>query len=268
MTAITAIIADDEPLLRHHLDRCLAEVWPELDIVAACGDGQQALEQIITLQPDVVFLDIRMPELDGMAVAKALNQPRHHTQHQPFIVFVTAYDEYAIKAFEHNAVDYLLKPLNEDRLAACCEKLKQRLESIQHVDNNLSVASQTPDIRQLLAHISQLTPAKTPYLRWLRASRGEDIHLISVNDVLYFKAEEKYVSIYTDENCEYLIRTPIKELLPQLDPEEFWKIHRSTVVRVASIEKVSKDFTGRMFITVQQHKLPVSRAQQSLFKGM
>ncbi|ANU36738.1 LytTR family DNA-binding domain-containing protein [Vibrio scophthalmi] len=280
MTVITALIADDEPLLRHHLDRSLAEVWPELEIVATCGDGQQALDQITTLQPDVVFLDIRMPELDGMAVAKALSQPhpqsnkkpsvlsKPQNRYQPLVVFVTAYDEYAIKAFEHNAVDYLLKPLNEDRLAACCEKLKQRLESIQQIDNHLSVASQTPDINQLLAHISQLPPKPSQYLSWIKASRGEDIHLISVNEVLYFKAEEKYVSIYTDDNCEYLIRTPIKELLTQLDPEEFWKIHRSTVVRVASIEKVSKDFTGRMFVTMQQHKLPVSRAQQSLFKGM
>lgn len=264
MTVITALIADDEPLLRHHLDRSLAEVWPELEIVANCGDGQQALEQITTLQPDVVFLDIRMPELDGMAVAKALSK----NDHQPLVVFVTAYDEYAIQAFEHSAVDYLLKPLNEDRLAACCEKLKQRFKSTHQADQHFSLTNQAPDINQLLAHISQLTPKPSSYLSWLKASRGEDIHLISVNEVLYFKAEEKYVSIYTDDNCEYLIRTPIKELLTQLDPEEFWKIHRSTVVRVASIEKVSKDFTGRMFVTMQKHKLPVSRAQQNLFKGM
>lgn len=267
MSSFTAIIADDEPLLRHHLDCSLAEVWPELDIVAACGDGKQALEKIADLKPDVVFLDIRMPELDGMAVAKALNQPRvqerHQAPYQPLVVFVTAYDEHAINAFEHNAVDYLLKPLNEERLAACCIKLKQRLGLTRQ-----AVDSQTPDISQLLAHISRLSPRQPQYLTWLKASRGEDIHLISVNDVLYFKAEEKYVSIYTDENNEYLIRTPIKELLTQLNPDEFWKIHRSTVVRVASIEKVSKDFTGRMFVTMQQHKLPVSRAQQSLFKGM
>ncbi|EGU46967.1 response regulator [Vibrio ichthyoenteri ATCC 700023] len=257
MTSFTAIIADDEALLRHHLDKSLAEVWPELDVVASCSDGQQALTEIIMLKPDVVFLDIRMPELDGMSVAKALRK----NDYQPLVVFVTAYDEYAIQAFEHNAVDYLLKPLNEDRLESCCDKLKQRLK-------RQTIAHPTPDISQLLTHISQLSSPQPQYLTWLKASHGEDIHLISVSDVIYFKAEEKYVSIYTDENREYLIRTPLKELLTQLNPEEFWKIHRSTVVRVAAIEKVSKDFTGRMFVLMQQHKLPVSRAQQSLFKGM
>ncbi len=257
MTSITAIIADDEPLLRHHLDRSLAEVWPDLEIIASCGDGKQALEKITELKPDVVFLDIRMPELDGMAVAKALNQ---HSN-QPLIVFVTAYDEYAISAFEHSAIDYLLKPLNEVRLEVCCAKVKQRLAH-QQAQNT------TPDLSQLLSQLSHLAPITPQYLTWIKASRGEDIHLISVNDVLFFKAEEKYVSIYTDDNSEYLIRTPLKELLAQLDPEQFWKIHRSTVVKIAAIEKVSKDFTGRMIVKMLEHKLPVSRAQQSLFKGM
>ncbi|ROV59006.1 DNA-binding response regulator [Vibrio ponticus] len=255
MKTNTAIIADDEPLLRHHLDRSLADIWSDLEVVAMCGDGVQALEKIARLQPDVVFLDIRMPELDGLAVAKELNR----LAQQPLMVFVTAYDEYAIQAFEQNAVDYLLKPINEERLERCCQKLQQRLNT----NNN----QQAPDINQLLAQISQLTPKREQYLSWLKASQGDDIHLIAVNDVLYFKAEEKYVSIYTGES-EYLIRTPLKELLTQLDPEQFWKIHRSTVVRVAAIDKVSKDFTGRMFVKMLNHKLPVSRAQQSLFKGM
>lgn len=255
MKTITAIIADDEPLLRHHLDRSLADLWSELEVVDMCGDGVQALEKIAQHQPDVVFLDIRMPELDGLAVAKELSR----LAQQPLVVFVTAYDEYAIQAFEQNALDYLLKPINEERLERCCKKLQQRLSSNSN--------QQAPDINQLLAQISQLTPKREQYLSWLKASQGDDIHLIAVNDVLYFKAEEKYVSIYTDEN-EYLIRTPLKELLSQLDPEQFWKIHRSTVVRVAAIDKVSKDFTGRMFVKMLNHKLPVSRAQQSLFKGM
>ncbi len=257
MNTITAIIADDEPLLRHHLDRSLGEVWPDLEIIASCSDGAQALQQIETLQPDVVFLDIRMPELDGMAVAKALKQ----LEVVPLIVFVTAYDEYAISAFEQNAADYLLKPLNEARLESCFAKIKQRLASRKP-------QSSLPDMTKLLQQISQLGPAVPHYLSWLKASRGEDIHLISVDDVLFFRAEEKYVSIYTDDHREYLIRTPLKELLTQLDPDQFWKIHRSTVVRVAAIDKVSKDFTGRMFVTMQQQTLPVSRAQQALFKSM
>lgn len=255
MNSITAIIADDEPLLRHHLDKSLSEVWPDLEIVATCGDGKQALEKIAQYTPDIVFLDIRMPELDGMAVAKQLVQ----LEQQPLVVFVTAFDQYAINAFEQNALDYLLKPINEERLEHCCQKLQQHL----HAKSN----KQAPDINHLLAQISQLTPKQQQYLRWIKAAQGDDIHLISTNDVLYFKAEEKYVSIYTDES-EYLIRTPIKELLQQLDPDLFWKIHRSTVVRVAAIDKVTKDFTGRMYVKMAGHKLAVSRAQQGLFKGM
>ncbi|GAB2658361.1 LytTR family DNA-binding domain-containing protein [Vibrio panuliri] len=253
--AITAVIADDEPLLRHHLNNSLADVWPDLEIVAICSDGQQALDNIIALKPDIVFLDIRMPELDGMAVAKALKQH----EKAPLIVFITAYDEYAIRAFEHNAIDYLLKPLNDERLAACCDKIQTRLKQHQ--------PSSTPELSHILSQLTQLSPAKS-YLQWIKASQGEDIHLIAVADVLYFKAEEKYVSVYTEDNCEYLIRTPLKELMTQLDPQQFWKIHRSTVVQVSAIDKVSKDFTGRMFVKMQHHKLPVSRAQQGLFKGM
>ncbi|WP_260258694.1 LytR/AlgR family response regulator transcription factor [Vibrio intestinalis] len=257
MSSYTAIIADDEPLLRHHLDRSLGEVWPDLDILAACEDGQQTLEHIAKLKPDVVFLDIRMPELDGMGVAKQLKS----SEYQPLIIFVTAYDEYAIQAFEQNAVDYLLKPINENRLLECCEKIKRRLAE--------SSQPETPDLSALMAQLSQLSsPTKSDFLTWLKASKGEDIHLISVDDVLFFKAEEKYVSIHTNDQQEFLIRTPLKELLTQLDPEQFWKIHRSTVVRVSAIDKVSKDFAGRMFVMLGQHKLPVSRASQSLFKGM
>ncbi|MDA0147335.1 LytR/AlgR family response regulator transcription factor [Vibrio sp. LaRot3] len=257
MSAYTAIIADDEPLLRHHLDRSLAEVWPELEIVSACEDGQQTLDHIAKFKPDVVFLDIRMPELDGMGVAKQLKS----CAHQPLIIFITAYDEYAIQAFEQNAADYLLKPINENRLLECCEKIKLRLAQ--------ATQPESPDLSALMAQISQLsTPEKTSFLTWLKASKGEDIHLIATDDVLFFKAEEKYVSIYTNDDQEFLIRTPLKELLTQLDPEQFWKIHRSTVVRVSAIDKVSKDFAGRMFVALKRHKLPVSRASQNLFKGM
>ncbi|ENK2324651.1 response regulator transcription factor [Vibrio vulnificus] len=255
MTSMTALIADDEPLLRHHLNRMLADVWPELEVVALVGDGQQALTSIEQLQPDIVFLDIRMPELDGIAVAKQLNRGGY----RPTIVFVTAYDEYAVKAFEQQAIDYLMKPLSEARLIDTFQRIKARQQP----------TVSPPDVGALLSQLQALSkPAQPQYLQWIRAALGDDIHLISVNDVLYFKAEEKYVTVHTLAKKEFLIRMSLKELLAQLDPERFWQIHRASVVNVAAIEKVQKDFTGRMSVTVGEQKLPVSRGSQHLFKGM
>nr|WP_217904536.1 MULTISPECIES: LytTR family DNA-binding domain-containing protein [Vibrio] len=252
---MTAMIADDEPLLRHHLNRLLADVWPELEVVALVGDGQQALTSIATLKPDVVFLDIRMPELDGMAVAKQLNR----SDYCPMIVFVTAYDEYAVKAFEQQAIDYLMKPLNEKRLLETCQRIQTRQQT-----------TPAPDIGALLAQLQLIsTPQSQPqYLQWIRAASGEEIHLISVADVLYFKADEKYVVVHSKQNREFLIRMSLKELLAQLDPAQFWQIHRASVVNVAAIKKVQKDFTGRLVVCVGEQKLPVSRGSQHLFKGM
>jgi len=258
----TAIIADDEPLLRHHLDKSLADVWPELDILGRAQNGTEAKQMIEAHQPDVVFLDIRMPELDGMALAKQLQK----LPDAPLVVFITAYDEYAVQAFERNAADYLLKPINEDRLLACCEKLKQRL---------LARQPEPPvDMGSLMQHIQQLsqTVATPQYLTWLKAHSGDDIHLIAVDEVLYFKAEDKYVSLFkvgeADNVEEFILRTSLKELLGQLEPDSFWQIHRSVVVRVAAIDKVSKSFSGQMSAYVSGVKLPVSRSSQSLFKGM
>lgn len=265
-TRITAIIADDEALLRRHLDQTLAEVWPELEIVAKAQNGAEALQSIQMLTPDVAFLDIRMPELDGMNLAKKLQQ----LTNPPLVVFITAYDEYAVKAFEQNAVDYLLKPLNESRLMATCEKLKTRLE----LRSTEPKSSGQADIAALMSQIQQLSqPQQAPqYLNWVKATVGEDIHLISVSDILFFKAGDKYVSVFKqDENQdlqEFVIRMSLKELLAQLNPDEFWQIHRSTVVKVAAICKVKKDFSGQMSAYIAGQKLPVSRASQSLFKGM
>lgn len=252
---ITAVIADDEPLLRHHLNRALGESWPELEVVGLAQNGQEALGLIEQHQPDVVFLDIKMPSLDGMSVAKILNKQGCRSQ----VVFVTAYDEFALEAFEANAVDYLLKPLSDQRLDQCVAKLKERLVE----------SEPTPDISALLSQIQQLGQADKPsYLSWLRASKGEDIHLIAVSDVLYFKAEDKYVSLFIDEGgepIEYLLRTSLKELGRQLDPESFWQIHRSTIVNVSAIEKVKKQITGKMVVVIGKVKLPVSRAMQGKF---
>ncbi|PSV19151.1 LytR/AlgR family response regulator transcription factor [Photobacterium kishitanii] len=259
---LTAIIADDEPLLRRQLDNMLSELWPQLEVVARAVDGEQVLAAVERYQPDIVFLDINMPVLDGMTTAVTLNQQLK----PPLIVFITAYDQYAVQAFENNAVDYLLKPISESRLNATKDKLITRCQQPQSI----------PDTQQLARLISQMQQATTltpkTYLQWIKASAGEDIHLIAITDVLFFKAEEKYVSVYVGKNGglvrEFLIRMSLKEILSQLNHNEFWQIHRSTVVNVSKIDKVNKTFTGQMYVYIGNEKLPVSRALKSLFKGM
>ena len=274
--SVTAIIADDEALLRHHLDNSLAEVWPELDIVSKAQNGLEAMQSIQQLKPDVAFLDIRMPELDGISLAKQLNK----LDLPPLIVFITAYDEYAVKAFEHNAMDYLLKPINEERLLATCQKVQARLSSNQATSDNTSLQPDIAALMNQLQQLSQSTSQQTQppylsqkkYLTWLKASIGEDIHLISVDDVAYFKAEDKYVSIFKKGQGgsleEFILRVSLKELNTQLNPDEFWQIHRSVVVKVSAIDKVKKGLSGQMSAYVSGEKLPISRASQALFKGM
>ncbi|MBY7915776.1 LytTR family DNA-binding domain-containing protein [Vibrio fluvialis] len=252
---VTALIADDEPLLRRHLNQSLADLWPQLTVVATADNGETALEAIHQHQPDIVFLDIRMPKLDGMALAnklKGLIKP-------PLVVFVTAFDEYALRAFDTNAADYLLKPVTESRLQQCCERLQQRLQSAEQT---------APDMTQLISQLSKLN-VKPSYLTWLKASKGEEIHLIAAADVLYLKAEDKYLSVYKQGERgieEYLLRSSLKDLLAQLNPEQFWQIHRSVAVNVAKVDKVKKDFTGKMYVYIGERKLAVSRALQSQFK--
>ena len=268
--SVTAIIADDEALLRHHLDKSLAEVWPELEIVSKAKNGTEAMQSIQQLQPDVAFLDIRMPELDGILLAKQLNK----LASPPLVVFITAYDEYAVKAFEHNAIDYLLKPINEERLLVTCQKIQARLSSNQTQSGHMP---EQPDIAALMSQLQQLSQSasqqnKQQYLTWLKASVREDIHLIAVDDVAYFKAEDKYVSIFKKGQGglleEFILRVSLKELLAQLNPDEFWQIHRSVVVKVSAIDKVKKGLSGQMSAYVSGEKLPISRASQALFKGM
>ncbi|UPR54098.1 response regulator transcription factor [Vibrio cyclitrophicus] len=272
--SVTAIIADDEALLRHHLDKSLAEVWPELEIVAKAQNGLEAMQGIQQLEPDVVFLDIRMPELDGISLAKKLNK----LASPPLVVFITAYDEYAVKAFEHNAMDYLLKPINEERLLATCQKVQTRLSSNQMQSGSAPVQPDIAALMNQLQQLSQSTSQQPPYrpqqkhLTWLKANIGEDIHLIAVDDVVYFKAEDKYVSIFKkgQEGAleEFILRVSLKELIAQLNPDEFWQIHRSVVVKVSAIDKVKKGLSGQMSAYVSGEKLPISRASQALFKGM
>jgi DNA-binding LytR/AlgR family response regulator len=252
--APTAVIADDERLMREQIIDRLKEAWPELQIVGEASNGNEAIAIVQSEEPDIVFLDIRMPGMDGIQAAQALAGRVH-------VVFVTAHDEYAISAFEHGAIDYLLKPPEPQRVALTCERLRARIK-------------QEPDpMNDLLAQLSQRLGAggvkPREYMRWVQASVGANIRMIPTSDILFFRAEDKYTRVQT-ERFEALIRKPIKELIDELDPDEFWQIHRSTVVRVDAVEQVSRDFRGRQIVHVKgsEQKLEVSRSFNHLFKQM
>jgi DNA-binding LytR/AlgR family response regulator len=254
LTAPTAVVADDERLMREQIIGRLKEAWPELSIVGEAGNGREAVALARSLEPDIVFLDVSMPEMDGIQAAQALAGQVH-------VVFVTAHDEYAIRAFEQGAIDYLLKPAEPERLALTCERLRERLKD-------------TPDpMNDLLAQLSQRlgSGALKPrdYMRWVQASVGANIRMIPTSEILFFRAEDKYTRVQT-QGFEALIRKPIKELIDELDPNEFWQIHRSTVVRVEAVEQVSRNFRGQQIVHVKgsPEKLEVSRTFNHLFKQM
>ena len=252
--APSAVVADDERLMREQIIDRLKEAWPELLIVGEASNGREAIAMVQSLQPDIVFLDISMPGMDGIETAQALAGRAH-------VVFVTAHDQYAISAFEHGAVDYLLKPAEPERVALTCQRLRERLK-------------QAPDpMNEVLAQLSQrlgtggLKPRE--YMRWVQASVGANIRMIPTSEILFFRAEDKYTLVKT-RGFEALIRKPIKELIEELDPDEFWQIHRSTVVRVDAVEQVSRDFRGHQIVHVRgsDEKLEVSRTFNHLFKQM
>jgi len=252
--APTAVIADDERLMREQIIARLKEAWPELVIVGEASNGREAVALAQSFDPDIVFLDISMPGMDGIQAAQALAGRAH-------VVFVTAHDQYAISAFEQGAVDYLLKPAEAERVALTCERLRARLE-------------QKPDpMSDLLAQLSQRLGSggvkPREYLRWVQASVGANIRMIPTNDILFFRAEDKYTRVQT-RTFEALIRKPIKELIDELDPDEFWQIHRATVVRVDAIEQVSRNFRGNQVVHVKGSdlKLEVSRTFNHRFKQM
>jgi DNA-binding LytR/AlgR family response regulator len=258
----TAVIADDERLMREQLRARLAEVWPDLQILAEAKNGQEAIEQVHEHKPDLVFLDIRMPEKTGLEAAREIGEACH-------VVFITAYNEYAVEAFESGAVDYVLKPAERDRLEVTVGRLKKRL------------GTKPSDLGALLEKLSakldrtdgtSVAPgaqASGRYLQWIQASMGQQIRMIPVADVLFFTSDEKYTRVQT-ETYEALIRKPIKELIDELDPELFWQIHRATIVNVKAIVGVSRDFRGRQLVQVKGHatKLEVSRNYTHLFKQM
>ena len=252
----TCIIAEDEALLRQALVAQLAVAWPQLRILAECEDGASALEALVEHRPHVAFLDIRMPGLTGLEVATAAAEVSPTTQ----IVFVTAYDQYAIDAFEHGAVDYLLKPITADRLAATVQRLQAR------TGNN--DASALAALLARLAPVARAVEAPAP-LTWLTASAGRETRLILVDDVAYFRADNKYTTVMTAEG-EALLRTPIKELLTVLDPGTFKQIHRSTIVNLRAIAGVVRDDSGRgtVRLKTRPETLSVSAPFMTLFRHM
>ncbi|MBT9599453.1 MAG: response regulator transcription factor [Vitreoscilla sp.] len=265
-----AVLADDERLMRDQLRARLAEAWPELQIVAEAKNGTEAVELVELHRPDVVFLDIRMPGMTGVDAARQIAQMEvDDDSFLPEIVFITAYDQYAVEAFEQGAADYILKPAERDRLKLTVERLSARLAARRSPESAEAVAGSSLPIQQLLHRLGQASGSRPAYLKWIQATVGSAIQMIPVEDVLFFISDEKYTRVQTLQ-VEALIRKPIKELVDELDPERFWQIHRSTLVAVNAIAAVSRDFRGRQIVSVKGHnqKLEVSRSYTHLFKGM
>lgn len=255
-TELTAIVADDEPVLRYHLKQMLGDIWSELDIAAMAATGDEAWALIEAVKPRVVFLDIKMPGLSGLEVAERMQSAGLTTDCA--VVFLTAYDEYAVKAFEREAIDYLLKPVDETRLAHTRDRILQRLARPEPTQVDLA------DLKQVLTQGSTADS-----LRWLNVQRGDDIHILDVNSVLYFEAEDKYTTVVTEDG-DYLIRKSLKQLETELDEQVFWRIHRSTLVQVARIERVERTFSGQLKVHVRGAPKPlaVSRRFAERFKAM
>ena len=249
----TALIADDEPHLAEHLRTRLAALWPQLEVLPLAANGVDALRAIGENEPDVAFLDIRMPGITGLELAGRIDTRTH-------VVFVTAFDQYAAEAFDRDAVDYVLKPVTDDRLARCIERLKAKLMS----------ETPPPSLSDMLERLARAVPgAGGAKLRWVRALKGEVVQQIAVDDVLYFQASDKYTCVITREG-ESLIRMPLAELAAQLDTEVFWQVHRSTVVNMNEVASTRRDLGGRVFVKLKDGRteLPVSRAYAHLFKQM
>jgi len=262
-----AVLADDERLMRDQLKARLAEVWPELEIVAEARNGREAVDLVAEHRPDVVFLDIRMPGLTGVEAAREIAQMELGADELlPEVVFITAYDQYAVEAFEQGAADYVLKPAERARLQVTVDRIRGRLAS-----RGTAEETGAPPLQQLLHQLgAHLSPGQAPSpLQWIQASVGNAIQMIPVAEVLFFISDEKYTRVQTAQ-VEALIRKPIKELVDELDPKLFWQIHRSTLVNVKAIAEVTRDFRGRQIVTVKGHpeKLEVSRSYTGLFKGM
>ena len=277
-----ALIAEDEPILAAALAHALRRLWPELDIVATCANGVEALQQGLALLPDILFLDIKMPGKTGLEAAEELAEQWPDGTPFPSIVFVTAYDEYALAAFEHAAADYVLKPVNDARLGKTVERLRQRLCASGGSGSGSASATPAPatmaapvtvsasddNLARLLAQLQAMLPP-APRLQMIRAAVGNSVRMIALADVVYFEALDKYINVVCQDS-EALIRTSLKELLPQLDPQQFWQIHRGTIVNASAIATAVRDEAGKLSLTLRQHpaQLRVSPLYAHLFRQM
>ena len=245
----TAVIADDEPLLRASLKAALAEAWPDLEVVAEAANGAEAVHAVREHQPAFVFLDIEMPVMNGLEAARAIGEQSH-------VVFVTAYDRYAIEAFERGAVDYVLKPASVERLQASTRRLQARL------------GTPAAPLDDLLGELARRIAPDADRLQWLQASLGNTLKLINVDEVLYFQSDTKYTRVVT-RDAEALVKKTLRELAAELDPRHFWQVHRGTIVNIRAIASVTSDDTGRREITLKDRpeKLEVSRTFAHLFKA-
>jgi DNA-binding LytR/AlgR family response regulator len=260
MTKLRAVIAEDEPLLAQQLKSLLAKAWPGLEIAGIAANGNEALQLIVRERPGVAFLDIKMPGLTGLEVAAEIADRLGEDEAAPALVFVTAHDEFALKAFELAAMDYLLKPVTEARLSRCVERLKASLQKPAGVDSLVS---------QLKALVESDKRQPVAPLGVLRAGAGDTVKMIPVEEVCYFRADEKYTAVVTKDG-ESLIRVPLKDLLAQLDPARFAQIHRGTIVNMAQVAAAVRDDAGRVSLRLKSRKetLPVSRIYADLFRQM
>ena len=269
-TTPTTLIAEDEPLLAQTLANELCALWPGIHIVATASDGLSAVQLALQHRPDVLFFDIRMPGQSGLEAAAELAEEWPIDTPFPLLVFVTAYDQYAIQAFEAQAVDYVLKPVRADRLAQTVARLQNGLR--QRQPGPQTSEQLDPVLQQLRALLSASTEAAKPDapLQLLQASVGNQLRMVPVADVLHLEAADKYVRVFTTDGAEVLLRTPLKELMQRLDSQVFWQIHRGSVVRATAIESVTRDESGRLSLRLKglPDRLAVSRLYAHLFKAM
>lgn len=270
----TALIAEDEPLLARALEAELARAWPELRIVAQVGDGESAVHEALALRPDVLFLDIRMPAMTGLEAAAELAEswPVEGSDAAPFpaLVFVSAYDQYALQAFDAQAIDYVLKPVVPERLARTVDRVKQQLASRGAATlSNPADEATFERLRALLSATPAPTASTAPTLKVIQASVGTMIRIVPIEEVLVFEAADKYVRVLT-RDAELLIRTPLKDLLPQLDDGAFWQVHRGVVVRATAIESAHRDEAGKLSLQIRglKDRMSVSRLYAGRFKAM
>ena len=261
---LTCLLADDEPVLRYHLQKQLEDLWPELDEIITAANGKEAWTLIQALQPQVVFLDIHMPELSGLEVAAKMQQARLTESCR--LVFLTAYDQHALEAFEREAVDYLLKPLDEKRLVKCLERLQYQLQQTAPQLVDLQVLQALLEDQGTFPQHHQASETAKP-LQWLNVQKGEDIYLVHLDQVLVFQAEDKYTRVITAEQ-DYLIRTSLKQLEQQLDSSRFRRIHRSSLIQLSAVEKISRSLTGQWLVKLQgiTQPLQISRRFADQFK--